>query len=594
MRKGIRLSLGCLLVGLALDATAAPVVVPPPVVATAPSPAAGLRLLVARYWAEFLALHPLEATRLGEHTYDAELPNSLAAPHIAQEYDLERRALRGLAAIDVVALSAEDLLTYDVFKRGRERAIEGFRYPEELLPEWLADSVPQRFAELGSGGGGQPFVTTADYERWLKRVDGFVIWMDQAVINLRRGSSRGYVAPRSVVERLLPEFDRWASVDPSQSRFLAPVQHFPATVPVTDQPRLRAAFESAVRTQIHPAYRRLQSFLKSDYLPRARLSVGWRELPLGEGWYAYRVRAATTTHMTPDEIHRIGLDEVRRLSLEIDRVAAELGLKGDRRAVFDAVRADPRFQYESETELLAAYADVKTRVRARLSDNFGFAPRPDFEIRPAGTGPHPSPDAWRGGVLYLNTTDLKSRPRYATEAGYLHDTEPGRHFQAALQLELRTVPGFRRQGRYEAYLSGWAQYSESLGRDLGLYGDPYSYFAYLSNEIVRASAVVVDTGIHAKGWSRQQAIDYFSANTPFAPAEAALKTDQCAAAPAEALAGPIGALRIRAQRLRAERELGARFDPRTFHRAVLADGALPIDVLEARLDRWLVSQKVAP
>jgi len=570
----------------------------------APPPAAALGALVEDYWQERLALRPVQATLLGEHRYDAELPNDLTTAHLALEYALEKRTLARLAAIDERALAGQDLLSYAVFRRDRTLELEGYRYPAELLPVNQFAGLPQTLAQLGGGTGAQPFATTRDYDNWLQRVAGFGAWVDQAIVNMRRGSSRGYVEPRCVVERLLPQFEQLIAAEPARSLFMKPVAEFPQQVPAAEQARLRAAFRDAVERTINPAYRRLRDFVRDEYLPRARASVAWTDLPLGHEWYAYRVRLATTTALTPEEIHQLGLAEVQRIGADLDRVIAELGFKGERRAFLDALRADPRFYFDREEDLLAAYGALKARVRARLPELFDLAPQADFEIRAVepfraaaqatASYQQPAPDGSRPGIFYVNTYDLKSRPKYGMEEVYLHEAEPGHHFQIAIQQELTGLPSFRRFGRYGAYVEGWGLYAESLGRDLGLYTDPYSYFGALSGEIWRAIRLVVDTGLHARGWSRQQALDYLLANSAVGATDAAAEIDRYIAVPGQALTYKIGELKIKELKARAQRELGARYDVRAFHRAILGDGALPLDVLDAKVARWIAAQKAAP
>jgi uncharacterized protein (DUF885 family) len=560
--------------------------------------------LVAAYWQESLALHPLEATFVGEHRYDGELPNDLSTAHIGREYELEKRYLRELAALDPAALAPADRLTYEVFKRDRELAIEGFRYQSELLPVNQYGGVPQLLARLGAGTSAQPFATVRDYEQWLRRCDGFGAWVDQAIVNMRRGADKGYVQPRVVMERLLPELAALLAPAPADSVFMQPVAAFPKGVAPADQARLRAAYLEAVSHRLLPAYRRLHDFIRDQYLPRTRASVAWSELPLGRDWYAYRVRLATTTRLAPEAIHELGLEEVRRIGADLDRASAALGFQGDRRAFLESLRTDPRFYFDSEADLLAAYAALKERVRARLPEQFDLAPKADFEIRAveafrartqASASYQPAaPDGSRPGIFYVNTYDLKSRPKYAMEAIYLHEAEPGHHFQLSIQQELPGLPAFRRFGSYGAYVEGWGLYAESLGHDLGLYTDPYSAVGALATELWRAARLVVDTGMHARGWSRQQALDYLLANSAIGATDAAAEIDRYIAVPGQALTYKVGELRIRELKARAMRELGTRFDVRAFHHEVLGAGALPLDVLEARVGAWLAATKTAP
>lgn len=560
--------------------------------------------LVEGYWQEHLSLDPVQATLLADHRHDGELPNSIGSAHLARGYALQKRSLAELAAIDVAGLSAQGRLTFDAFKWDRELEIEGYRFPSELMPVGPTGGLPQLIAQFGAGAGAQPFATTSDYEAWLRRLEGYVVWLDQAVANLRRGLSRGYVLPRVVVERMLPPLAAIVAGDAAHSLFLRPVAAFPPAVPAAEQARLRSAYRAAVTERITPAYRRLHDFLRREYLPRARESVGWRELPQGREWYAYRVRRATSSTLTPDQIHQLGLDEVRRIGADFDRIAAELGSRGDRRATMDSLRADPRAYYEREQDLLDGYGMIRTRVRARLAELVDPLPRAEFEIRavppslapsqPAGFYRPPAPDGSRPGTYYVNTSDLKSRPRYEMEALYLREAEPGHLLQVSLQQQTRGLPSFRRYGGYGAFVEGWGAYAESLGRDLGLYADAPSALAALAGDLLRASRLVVDTGLHARGWSRPQALDYLLANTALAATEAGVEVDRIIANPAQGLAGKIGELRIRALRAHAAQALGPRFDVRAFHRAMLADGALPLAVLDAETERWIALQGAAP
>jgi uncharacterized protein (DUF885 family) len=560
--------------------------------------------LVESYWQRSLRLNPIQATFLGDPRYDDRLPNTIGEAWLAESLALQKEYLAKLQAIDPARLSGQDRLTYDIFERDRKAAIEGFRFQAELLPVDQFFGMPQLVAQLGSGTSAQPFQTPQDYENWLKRLDGFVVWVDQAIANMRRGADKGIVQPRVLMERVVPQLDALIVAKPEESVFWRPVAEFPKGVPAGEHERLRAAYRAAIADKVTPALTRLRDFVKDDYLPRTRDTVAFTALPLGPEWYAYLVKQQTTTDLTPDEIHRIGLDEVRRIGAEIDRVAREVGFQGDRRAFFDSLRADPRFYYASEDELLDGYRALRDQVRVRLPEQFDLKPKADFEIRAveafrakaqaSASYQPPSPDGKRPGIFYVNTYDLKSRPKYSMQAIYLHEAEPGHHYQIALQQELAALPSFRRFGGETAYFEGWGLYAESLGRDLGMYTDPYDYVGALSAEIWRAIRLVVDTGMHAKGWTRQQSIDYMLANSAVGATDAAAEIDRYIAIPGQALAYKIGELKIKELKARAQRELGPRFDVREFHRQVLVDGALPLAVLEAKIDRWIQATKSAP
>ena len=570
----------------------------------ADTPAARLNSLVEAYWQESLALDPLEATFLGDHRYDAQLPNSIGSAHLSLELALERRYLKEIAGIDPGTLGPDDRLTLEIFRRDREEHIEGFRYQSELLPFNQFYGLPQLMAQLGSGSSAQPFKTVRDYENWLKRIDGFIAWVDQAIANMRRGAAKGVVQPKVLMERALPQLADLIAADPTKSVFYRPVASFPDSIAAAEQARLRQAYASAIATRLNPAYQRLHDFIQTEYLPETRASVGFTDLPLGKEWYAYRVRVQTTTTLTPESVHAIGLAEVTRIGAEMDGVIASLGFKGDRKAFFDSLRADPRFYFEHEEDLLGAYRALKDKVRARLPEQFDLAPVADFEIRAveafrarsqaSASYQGAAPDGSRPGVFYVNTYDLRSRPKYMMEAVYLHEAEPGHHFQISIKQELKSLPSFRRFGNYGAYAEGWGLYSESLGRDLGFYTDPYNYVGALSLEIWRAVRLVVDTGIHAKGWSRDKAIDYMMANTALGPTDAIAEVERYIALPGQALTYKLGELKIKELKARAQRELGGRFDVRLFHRTILDGGSLPLEILDQKVARWITARKSVP
>ena len=559
--------------------------------------------LVEAYWQEHLRLRPLHATLMGDHRFDGELPDSLASEQLGREYELEKRSLAALLALDAAQLTPRDRVTYDAFRWERELEIEGYRYPAELMPIAPSGGLPSLMAQFGSGAGAQPFATTRDYDNWLHRLGAYVVWLDDAVVNLRRGLSRGYALPKVVVARMLAPLGVIAGAPVEQSIFMRPVQVFPAAVPAADQARLRRAYHAAVADKVIPAYRRLHAFLQTEYLPRARATIAWSDLPQGSAWYAYRVRRATTSTLTPDEIHRLGLEEVRRAGAEADRIAADLGLRGDRRANMEVLRNDPRALFERDEDAIAAVAALKARVRLRLPEIID-QPGLDFTIQaldPAHAADSPaltfragSADGSHPGVLFLNVAALRARPRYELDSTYLREVEPGHVLKLEMSQQVRGLPKFRRYGGNLAFEEGWGLYAESLGRDLGLYGDSASQYAALTLATLRAARVVVDTGVHSQGWSRERAVEYLATNTALGASDAAAEVDRLIGNPAQALAYEIGMLRLRAMRARASQALGPRFAPRAFHRNLLQNGPLPLDVAERGLDRWLAEQGAAP
>jgi uncharacterized protein (DUF885 family) len=560
-----------------------------------------LDALVEDYYDQYLALNPIVATSRGDHRFDADLGDYISPTWMANSLGIEQESLEKLQKIDPAKLKGEDRITYDVFEFGLRSRIERFRYPDELLPFNQVFSIPTQFVVLGSGQGVHPFRTLQDYDNFLSRMDGLVAWVDQAINNLRSGVAKGVVLPQVVVERTLPQLEAIAVDDPTKSPLWRPLLSLPASLSVADRQRLLKAYREKLTTQVFPAYRRLHDYLKNDYLPEARDSVGFSGLPNGASWYAYLVRAYTTTSLTPDEVHELGLKEVARIRTQMQGLAAQLGHQGELRTLFDLLRVDERFQYSDPDALLADYRTLKARVNAALPAQFSRIPRADFEIRPveafharafpAAAYQPASPDGSRPGVFYVNTHDLPSRPKYQMEAVFLHEAVPGHHFQNSFAMELEGLPRLRRFELQPAYAEGWALYAESLGGALGVYTDPYSRFGAASTELWRAARLVVDTGLHAKGWSREKAIEYMRANTASGEQDIVAEVERYIGMPGQALAYKVGEIRIRDLRRRAEQELGAKFDVRAFHEQVLDSGPLPLAVIEAKIDRWIAANQ---
>jgi uncharacterized protein (DUF885 family) len=571
------------------DQTAAP--------ADASPDAQRLARVVDRWYERWLELNPLAATEQGEHRFDARFGDYLTPTWLADSLANEQDSLEDLREVDPARLGETDRITYNAFKYGREIAIEGYRYPAELLPIDQLYGRPAQFAVLGSGGGAHPFVTAADYDNFLARMDGFVVWVEQAINNMRAGVAKGMVQPRIVIERTIPQLTALAADDPKDSVLWRPITALPAGLSTADRRRIVAAWERKLGSEVLPAIRRLRDYLENDYLPATRPSVGLSELTNGPAWYAYCVRLHTTTALTPAQVHELGLSEVARIRTAMERLKPHLGHAGDLGSLFEKLRSDPRFVASDAEALLSGYRDLKSRVATALPRQFAIAPKADFEIRPvepfrehsaASASYRPgSPDGKRPGVFYVNTWDLPSRPTYLMQAIFLHEAVPGHHFQISLAQEASGLPRFRRHAEFTAYDEGWGLYAESLGRELGLYDDPYSELGALTLEIWRAVRLVVDTGLHSQGWSRARAIEYMRANTAIGRADIVAEVERYIARPGQALAYKIGEIRIRALRREAEKALGARFDVREFHTQLLSGGSLPLPVLEEEIRHWL-------
>jgi len=575
--------------------------VPKPAAEAATAESRRLADLVDAYFEEQLKLNPLLATSIGDPRYNDRFEVTISPEWRARDEKVEREFLARIRAIDPSLLTGQDALTYEIFKSAREREIEGFRFPGHLIPVNQFYSVPNSFAQLGSGNGLHPFKTVKDYEDFLKRIDGFVAWTDQAIVNMREGIAKGYTLPKVLVERTLPQLAAQIVEKPEDSLYWGPVKNLPASFTAEEQARLTAAYRAAIATQVIPSYRRLHEFLQDEYLPKARASVGLDALPDGKAWYEYNVRNITTTDYTPAQIHAIGLREVERIHGEMRKVMQQVGFEGSLDDFFRFVNTDERFVHPSREALVAGYVDIKKRVDPQLPRLFEILPNADYEVRAVepfreksaagGQYQAASEDGSRPGIFYANAYDLKARPKWAMEALSLHEGNPGHHFQISIQREQKNLPRFRRFGGYTAYSEGWGLYAESLGPELGVYKDPYQYFGRLEGELFRAIRLVVDTGLHSKGWTREQVLEYIDANSATSDARRIAETERYIAIPGQAVAYKIGQLKISELRERAERDLGDRFDVRKFHTAVLADGALPLDVLEAKIERWIAAQK---
>jgi len=578
-------------------------------VATTPVPAADaataesrkLADLVDAYFEEQLKLNPLLATSIGDPRYNDRFEVTISPEWRARDEKVESEFLERIRAIDPTLLTGQDALTYEIFKSAREREIEGFRFPGHLIPVNQFDSVPNTFAQLGSGNGLHPFKTVKDYEDFLQRVNGFVAWTDQAIVNMREGIAKGYTLPRVLVERTLPQLAAQLVEKPEDSLYWGPIANLPASFTAEEKARLTTAYRAAITNQVIPSYRRLHDFLRDEYLSRARTSVGLDALPDGQAWYEYNVRNITTTDYTPAQLHEIGLREVERIHGEMRKVMQQVGFEGDLDEFFLFLNTDERFFHPSREALVAGYVDIKNRVDPQLPKLFEILPNADYEVRAVepfreksaagGQYQAASEDGSRPGIFYANAYNLKARPKWAMESLSIHEGSPGHHFQISIQREQKDLPRFRRFGGYTAYSEGWALYAESLGPDLGVYQDPYQYFGRLEGELFRAIRLVVDTGLHSKGWTREQVIEYIAANSAQSNERRIAETERYIAIPGQAVAYKIGQIKISELRARAERELGDRFDVRKFHTAVLADGALPLDLLEAKIERWIAAQK---
>jgi len=523
--------------------------------AKAPPPAGQLNRIVERYWDERLPTEEVISPQL-----------------LADSLNIERRYLEELLGVPRDTLDAPTRLTYDIFRRRRETSIEAFTYPEELLPVNPFGGMTQQIAALATALAQHPAANGIEYENWPKRIDDYVRWTQQATVNMRAGMRRGYTSPRSVIERMLPILER-LGVDDSANVFYAPLRSMPEGIKDPERARLTRDITHATAEKLLPAVRALHDFLQKEYLPRARTGVALSDLPLGREWYAFLVKKATSTAISPDEISRIGAAEVERLGTIAPREPAPTAAIG----------------------LVNAYKELEVQVQTALPMVFAEIPKSDLEIRGAEWLPRPAASLYyaRGGpagvgTLFVNTG--RGAKTTLSIAGFLQQGLPGEHFQIALQQERADLPRFRRFGSEAAFTEGWGVYAASLGEVLGLNGDESVKLDAAAGEMRCAVGLVVDPGLHAKGWTRGQAFDYLRAHLGVDDLDAQSLIDGYAASPAEALAC-VGAMKFRALRAQAQQRLGGRFDLREFHSELLQGGAMPLDILEAKMKGWMDASK---
>ncbi len=583
---------------------------PPPPTAAAPAPGApaaaaspeatAFRALVDADWEWRMRESPEYATFVGDRRYNDKLSDESEAA-LAARRAYARGLLAKLDAVDPKRLDEADRLNHALLRREIALDVEGQRFHDEYLRITQLGGVHTALASLAQA---MPKDSARDYEDFFKRVAATPAHIDETIAWLRKGAAAGVTPPKVTLREVGAQIRAQVTDDPQKSPvFVAAFEGASAAIPEAERARLKAALAEALRAQAFPAYRKLADYFVKEYEPAARATIGMAALPDGAAWYAYNAKAQTTTDKTPDEIHSIGLAEVERIRGEMETVKAAAGFKGTLDAFKRHARADTKFFYPDREAMLLAYRALGKRVDEALPKLFSTLPRLPYGVVPVPAYEEKSTPAayYNGGTLeggrpgrfFVNTYDLKSRPRWEAEALLLHEAVPGHHLQIAIARELTGLPKFRTLGGYGAYAEGWGLYSESLGEELGFYADPYFKFGRLTLEMWRAVRLVVDTGLHAKGWTREQALAYFRAQTGKSEHETAVEIDRYIVNPGQALSYKMGELAIKGLRAHATRELGERFDVRAFHATVLGAGALPLDVLDARVRAWVAAQKAA-
>jgi uncharacterized protein (DUF885 family) len=558
-----------------------------------------LAKLFDRYWEDRMRLYPIEATQNGDNRYNDRLNIEISAP-----FRDTLRAFYGEYLADIQKFNREDLdendrISYDIFRREMEMQLEGLKYDEHFIPFQQFWGLPLTMGQLGSGESSQPFKTADDYRAWMSRAKVFAAWTDTAIANFRKGAGTGLVLPRPLVAKMIPQMRDMANPDTAKNVFFGPLRRMPKGVSGNDS--LKRVFTETMNTYVLPAYKRLGDFLQNEYLPKARTTTGIAATPGGANRYNYLIRYWTTTNKPADEIYQTGLAEVKRIRGEMERVKNEVGFKGDLDAFFNQMRNDPKLMpYSTAEEVLNAFRAVQQKIEPNLDKMFGRRPKTAFEIRQteafraasaSAEYQQGTPDGSRPGIFYLPILDAsKFNVTSGMESLFLHEAIPGHHYQISLQQENETLPKFRRFAWYGAYGEGWALYTEILGRELGLYTDPYQYMGALGDEIHRAIRLVVDVGMHTKGMTREEAIKYMMDNEAISEEGAVAEIERYMAIPGQALSYKIGALKIWELRNKYTKELGSQFNLSDFHDEFLKDGGMPLEVVERKMDTWAASK----
>ncbi len=556
-----------------------------------------LNKIFEEYFEELIQLLPIYATYIGDRRYDDKLENDISEDHRNKQKELFNKYLEEVSELNRDLLKGQDRLSYDIFKRDMVLRLEGFQFNDHLIPVNQFYSMPTFFAELGSGSSIHPFKTVKDYYNFLERVKGFRVWIDTAIDNMRKGIELGIVQPKILMEKTLTQFEAHFVKDIKESVFYKPITDLPSDFSGEEKTRLVEAYSEAIEKRIVPAYKKLCDFIKDEYLSKCRVTIGLSDLPDGEKWYAYEVKRLTTTNLTPEEIFQTGKSEIERIKKEIEKIKKQVGFEGEMQDFFDYLKKEEKFYFTSRKALLNGYEELREKIDSKVPELFKLIPKAGYEIKPvekfrektAAGGQYmgATPDGSRPGVFYVNTYALKAHPKYGMVTLFLHEVTPGHHFQISMQQEQKDLPKFRRFGGYTSYVEGWALYAESLGKEMKFYEDPYQYYGNLSAEMFRAVRLVVDVGIHMKGWSRERALNFLMKNLSFVESEAVAEIDRYIAWPGQALSYKIGQLKISQMRTKAEKKLGSKFNIKAFHDEILRDGALPLDVLEVKINEWI-------
>jgi uncharacterized protein (DUF885 family) len=560
-----------------------------------------LSTLLANHWEAMKPYNAFSSTSRGETEYNGVFNNDLDLGYIKAVDSISAHYYAELQKIDRETLSETDKISYDLFEKDHLMAIENRKLKLDLMPLHQFWGTHLTMLQYASGQSDQPFKTAKDYSNFLNRVDGYIAWVDTAMVRMRSGMKAGMILPKELNVKLLGQFKDQVVVDPTKSLYFSTITSMPASISAAERAKITAEYTLAIKNKIVPMYQRMSAFLEKEYVPASRKSHGYGALPNGQNIYRYYVKQWTTTNKTPEEIHQLGLSEVARIRSEMEKIKEQVGFKGSLKEFFAYTTSDAKFKiFKTPKDVLDGYHKAHKTMEPKLKTMFNMVPKIPFEIRQtekfreataSAEYQQGTPDGKRPGIFYAPILDAPNYVYPGMESLFLHEAIPGHHYQVSLQMENAELPEFRKYYWSGAYGEGWALYCESLGKELGLYIDPFQYFGALGDEMHRAIRLVVDTGIHSKGWTRQQAIDYSLNNEPTSLQAAVAEIERYMAIPGQALSYKIGALKIRELRTKYEKTMGAKFQIGEFHDQVLKHGTLPLDILEKSLEQWASTKK---
>ncbi len=557
--------------------------------------------MLDNYYEDGLKLNPLTATMAGDNRYNDQFPDVLSATYKAKakaHFESYKAAINSYPDED---LSESEKMSKAILAWDCNVNLEGLSYKKDLMPIDQMWSPHLMVGQLASGASAQPFKTAQDYRNWEKRVDGYLEWLASSEKNMRQGISEGYVLPKSLIKKVVPQMDALAQSDVENHLFYKPVLNIPDEISEEDQKAIKTSYTKMITEKVIPAYIKMRDFMAGEYMDAGRESSGFSDLPNGSDYYDFAIKYYTTTTMTADQIHQLGLSEVARIRSEMEKIKEQVGFKGDLKAFFDFVRnSKEQMPFSTPEEIIANFNKIHETMKPKVDELFSLQPKTGFEVRRTETFREKSAsaeynpgslDGTRPGIFYTPIPDATTYNVYSDESLFLHEAIPGHHFQISLTQESTELPQFRKTLWYSAYGEGWALYTESLGSELGLYTDPYQLFGMLGAEMHRAVRLVVDTGIHTKGWSREKAIAYCLDNEAESEAGITSEIERYMANPGQALSYKIGQLKIRELRAKATDALGEAFDIREFHKQVLETGCIPLALLEDKIDNWIEKNK---